>query len=139
MALELHFTKRELKMREKGFSLIEILISLFIFSFTLFSLLSLITTCFLIKRKSETNFLSSKIIMEKFEYLKSVPFESEILKQGIYEEEVVLQDYRMTFIRKWRVLDLSKNLKIIEIQVWEKNHSARKTEFVLYISRNLGF
>ena len=139
MASELHFIKRELNMREKGFSLIEVLISLFIFSFTLISLLNLVTTCFLIKRKSETNFLSSKIIMEKFEYLKSVPFESEILKQGIYEEEVVLQSYRKTYIRRWKILDLSENLKRIEIQVWHKNQSAKKTEFVLYISKNLGF
>ncbi|MCP2605232.1 prepilin-type N-terminal cleavage/methylation domain-containing protein, partial [Candidatus Aminicenantes bacterium AH-873-B07] len=123
-------------MKEKGFSLIEVLISLFIFIFILTSLLYLMTTCFLLKRKSEVNFLSSKVAMQKLEYLKSMSFESEILEQGIYKEEVVLQSHKRTYIRKWNILELSPSLKRVEIQAWDKNLPEKKTEFILYISKN---
>ncbi|MCP2520050.1 prepilin-type N-terminal cleavage/methylation domain-containing protein [Candidatus Aminicenantes bacterium AC-335-K20] len=126
-------------MKEKGFSLIEVLISLFIFIFILISLLSLTTTCLFIKRNSEINFLSSKITAEKLEYLKSMPFENVALKPGIYREELVLKSHKKIYIRKWKISNLSSNLKRIEIQVWEKNHPERKVEFLLYISKDLGF
>ena len=126
-------------MREDGFSLIELLISFCLLLIFITSSLLIVMNSLLIKRKSELNFLYTRIAINKLEYLKSRSFESEVLKPGVYEEELEISNINVKFKRRWKISKLSQNLKRIELEIWQKNHPEKKTEFILYISKNLRF
>ncbi|MFQ6084094.1 MAG: hypothetical protein ACE5WD_12165 [Candidatus Aminicenantia bacterium] len=126
-------------MDKKGFSLIEVLISSCLLLLVTLASLQILLTSLLIKKKAEINFLATRIAYQKLEYLKSFPFESDTLKEGSGEEEVILPGFKGKYRRRWQISDVSPSLKKIEIKAWLENSSRKKTELILYLSKELGF
>jgi len=123
----------------KGFTFIEVIISLFLLSFLILSTTQLILHSILIKNKSDNSLISAEIAASKLEYLKSLPFESEELKEASCTEIIEKGWAKKTFCTIININDVSLNMKEIEIESFAENCPEKKTRLILFISRHLGF
>ncbi len=116
----------------------------FLVSFTLVTLLITgtaqitIHTLF-IKRNADLNMKTAELASSFLEYIKSLPYDSDMLEEGSGEESIQEEGSLETFIRQWNVTDIAPNLKRIEVECFSENRRFKKTRLVLYISKDLGF
>lgn len=123
----------------QGFTLVEFLVSLTLVTFLLTGTVQLTIYSLLVKRNAELNFKIAEHASSLFEHFKSLPYESEELKEGLVAETIKEEGSFETFIRKWKIAEISPHLKEIELEVTSEKYSQKKIRLVLYISRELGF
>jgi prepilin-type N-terminal cleavage/methylation domain-containing protein len=126
-------------MKKKGFSLIELLISMSLIFFLLTGMAQLIILSCAAKKKAEFHLTAASLACSKLEYLKSLPFESPELEQGRHAESVKDSLSAEVLLREWRVLDLAEDMKKIVLKVSSPNNRNKEATFVLLINRKLGF
>jgi len=124
---------------ERGFSLIEVLLSFALVTFLITGTAQLIIHSFLVKKKADNNFKMAELASSKLEYLKSRLYESDELKEGSRSESLEGENPRENFLREWKIEDISSKMKRIEIEVFAKNGPRKKTQLVLFLSQGLGF
>ncbi len=117
----------------------EFLVSLTLVTFLLTGTVQLTIYSLLVKRNADLNLKITEHASSLFEYFKSLPYESEELKEGLVAETIKEEDSFETFIRKWKIEEISPHLKEIELEVTSEKYSQKKIRLVLYISRELGF
>lgn len=117
----------------------EFLVSLTLVTFLLTGTVQLTIYSLLVKRNAELNFKIAEHASSLFEHFKSLHYESEELKEGLVAETIKEEDSFETFIRKWKIEEISPHLKEIELEVTSEKYSQKKIRLVLYISRELGF
>jgi Tfp pilus assembly protein PilE len=127
------------KTNNRGFTLVEFLISFTLVTLLLTGTVQLAIYALLVKRNAELNFKIAEQASSLLEYFKSLPYESEALKDCSIEEAIKEEDSSETFIRKWKIEEISHHLKKIELEVTSEKYSQKKIRLVLYISRELGF
>jgi prepilin-type N-terminal cleavage/methylation domain-containing protein len=123
----------------RGFTLVEFLISLTLVTLLLTGTVQLTIYSLLVKRNADLNLKITEYASSLFEHFKSFPYESEELKEGLAAETIKEEDSFETFIRKWKIEEISPHLKEIELEVTSEKYSQKKIRLVLYISRELGF
>ena len=123
----------------RGFTLVEFLVSLTLVTFLLTGTVQLTIYSLLVKRNADLNLKITEHASSLFEHFKSLPYESEELKEGLVAETIKEEDSFETFIRKWKIEEISPRLKEIELEVTSEKYSQKKIRLVLYISRELGF
>ena len=126
-------------MKTKGFSLIELLISMALIFFLLTGMAQLIILSCAAKKKAEFHLTAASLACSKLEYLKSLPFESPELEQGRHEESVKDSLSAQVFSREWRVQDLAEDMKKIVLRISSPNNRKKEAAFVLLINRRLEF
>ena len=126
-------------MKKKGFSLIELLISMALIFFLLAGMAQLIILSCAAKKKAEFHLTAASLACAKLEYLKSLPFESPELEAGHHEESVKDSLSEEVLLREWKVLDLTKDMKKIILRISSPNSWNRQAAFVLLINRTLEF
>ncbi len=117
----------------------ELLVSFSLITLLLTGTLQLTVHSLLLHRNASLNLKTAELAASLLEYLKSLPFESEELKEGRQSEVIREQGSLETFRREWRIEDISKNLKKVEVECFSESRPQRKTGLVLYLSRELGF
>ena len=132
------YDKKALR-RNHGFTLVEVLISASIVILLLMGLAQLTIHSLLIKRLSDQRMNSAELASSKLEYFKSLPFESEELKEGSNEESVKGPSLKIFYRRKWDIQDISSGMKQIEMECFCVHNSKKKIRLILYICRELGF
>ncbi len=123
----------------QGFSLIELLFSFSLIIFFILGTAQLLIHSLFITARTHSSLASTELVSEKLEHFKSLPFESNILKEGSYSQTLYQSYPGRVFILKWDIRDLSSELKQIEIEAYSKIHPEKKIRLVLYISQPLGF
>ncbi len=123
----------------RGFTLVEFLISLTLVTLLLTGTVQLTIYSLLVKRNADLNLKITEHASFLFEHFKSFPYESEELKEGQVVETIKEEGSFETFIRKWKIEEISPHLKEIELEVTSEKYSQKKIRLVLYISRELGF
>jgi Tfp pilus assembly protein PilV len=142
MKMKFFTPERKLMNRQKknhGLSLVELLVSFSLVTLLITGTLQLAVHSLLIHRNASLNLKTSEFAASLLEYLKSLPFESEELKE-VHKSEVIKEPGSLeTFRREWRIEDITANLKKVEVECFSESHPQRKTGLVLYLSRELGF
>jgi prepilin-type N-terminal cleavage/methylation domain-containing protein len=123
----------------RGFTLVEFLVSLTLVTLLLTGTVQLTIYSLLVKRNADLNLKITEHASSLFEHFKSFPYESEELKEGLVAETIKEEGSFETFIRKWKIEEISPHLKEIELEVTSEKYSQKKIRLVLYISRELGF
>ncbi len=127
------------RMNQKGFSLVELLISFVLIAILTTGTAQLAVHSLLVKRRADCNFISAELASSLLEYFKSLPYESDELKEGFLKESAGGEGILGTFWKEWKIQDLSPNMKRIEIESYAQSCSQKKVRLVLLLSRELGF
>ena len=129
-------------MKEKnyrGFTLLELLISFAIVVILLLGAAQLTLHSLYVKRTSDRSLESAELATDKLEYLKSLPFDSQELKQSSNVERVRNRRSDDIFRREWKIFDVNPKMKRIEVECHSESCAHRIVRFVLYYSKELGF
>ncbi len=125
--------------KNHGFTLVEVLISASIVILLLMGLTQLIIHSLLVKRLSDYRINSAVLASSKLEYFKSLPFESDNLKEGCDEESVKEASLNIAYHREWEIQEISSSMKKIEMECFCEHNPKRKIRLILYICKELGF
>jgi len=126
-------------MRKRGFSLIELIVSMSLIFFVLAATAQLVTLSCAAKKKADFIFTATGYACSKLEYLKSLVFESPELEPGSHSESVKGDDSAEIFCREWRVENLAENMKKVVLKIFSPNDTRKEVAFVLLICRELEF
>jgi len=127
------------QMNKQGFTLIELLISFALVFILITGTAQLTIHSLLVKRRADFNLRSTALASSMLEYLKSLPYESDELKEGFQTESVRGEGLLETFRIELRIQDISSNMKRVEIETFSEKCPQKKTRLVLFLSRELGF
>jgi len=119
--------------------LMELLISFCIITFLLLGTAQLIIHSLFVKKSADSNFKAVELVSSKLEYLKSLPYESEELNEGVQSESLEGEGTFAIFQREWNIQDVSSDMKRIEICSFLENSPHKKIHIVFFLSRKLGF
>jgi len=122
-----------------GFTLAEFLVSFTLVTLLITGMTQLNIHALLIKRNADLNLRTAELASSLLEYFKSLPYESEELKEGLKAETFQEEGSLEAFRREWRVDNISPSLKRIEVKCYSEKHPLKKARLVLLISRELGF
>jgi prepilin-type N-terminal cleavage/methylation domain-containing protein len=131
--------KKMKKNNQRGFTLLELLISFTIVALLLLGAVQLTLHSLYVKRASDCGLESAELASDKLEYLKSFPFESPELEENSNIERISSQRRNDVFQRGWTVVDVSQNLKKIEVECYSESCAHKKARLVLFYSKELGF
>ena len=137
-SLETSENKME-KNNQRGFSLLELLISFAIVALLLLGAAQLTLHSLYFKRASDCGMESMELASGKLEYLKSLPYESPELEENSNVERLDSLRRNDVFHREWMIWDISKNLKKIEVECYAGSYAHKKARLVLLYSKVLGF
>jgi len=124
---------------QRGFTLVEVLVSFALVFILIAGTAQLTIHSLLVKRRADCNLRTAELASSKLEYLKSLPYESDELKEGFQMESVKAEGLLETFWREWRIQDISSNMKRVEIEIFSENYPQKNLRMVLFISKDLGF
>lgn len=124
---------------QRGFTLVELLVSFALVFILITGTAQLTIHSLLVKRRADSKLGTAELASSKLEYLKSLPYESDELKEGFQVESVKGEGFLEIFWREWRIQDISSNMKRVEIEIFSEIYPQKKLRMVLFISRDLGF
>ncbi len=127
------------QMNKQGFTLVELLISFALVFILITGTAQLTIYSLLVKRRADFNLKSAELASSMFEYLKSLPYESDELKEGFQTESARGEGLLETFRIELRIQDISLNMKRVEIETFSEKFPQKNTRLVLFLSRELGF
>jgi Tfp pilus assembly protein PilV len=125
--------------RHPGFTLVEFLVSFTLVMLLLTGTVQLTIHSLLVKRNADLNLKTAELASSLLEYFKSLPYESEELKEGRWSDTFQEEDSLETFRQEWKVENISPTLKSIEVECFSEKHPLKKIRLVLYLSKELGF
>ncbi len=126
-------------MKQKGFGLIELLVSLTIILILVTGIAELLAYSLCAKRKADSHLKVLNLITAKLELLKTYPFESDELKEGDSSEILAEENSKEIFHRETKLRDIAPDLKKAEVSIFSETRPGQKAELVLYLCRELGF
>lgn len=124
-------------MDQRGFTLIEILVALVVTTVLAAGAAELISLSLLLKRKADIHAAAARLVSEKLEGLRTLPFDDAALRPDVSAEHLPAEGGEGAFIREWEIDDLSANTKRITVRV--KSQGRTVARVVLIVSRDLGF
>ncbi len=124
-------------MERRGFTLIEILVALLTATILSAGAAELISLSLALKRKADVHAAAARLVIEKLEDLRWLPFDDEALLPDARTEAVPAADGEGAFLREWAVDDVSARMKRVSVRVASRGRTVART--VLLISRELGF
>jgi Tfp pilus assembly protein PilV len=127
-----------IKRNEQGFTLLELLISFVLVILVITATAQLAIHSLLIQKRADCNLKAAELASSKLEYLKSLPYESDELKEAILTESIEEGSFN-TYQREWRIEDVASNMKKIEIICFAQSCPSKKIRLILFLSRELGF
>jgi prepilin-type N-terminal cleavage/methylation domain-containing protein len=126
-------------MKKRGFSLIEVLISMTLALLLLVGTAELITLSIWAKRKGDTTSGLAQSLSARLEGLKSLSFGSDGLRPGEYSETVRDEAGRGLFLQEWTVEDAGERMIRVRIRVSPAGRPHPGAAATLWISKDVGF
>jgi hypothetical protein len=127
------------KMERPGFGLIETLIALGLSAFFIAGTGQLLIHSLRLQQKFESDLGTARLASTSIEKLRSLPFENESLRAGDYEDWVAEATTGRRFHRRWRIEDVTPEIKQVAMEVSSDNSRFRSLHLLLRLSRSLGF
>jgi prepilin-type N-terminal cleavage/methylation domain-containing protein len=128
-----------MKMKKKGFSLIELLISSSLILFLIVGAAQLLGLSLAAKRNADFLFRAARLASSRLESLKSLPHDSPDLRAGAHEEVVIDPSSPETFRIAWRVEDIDQSLKKVVLDFFSPIKPRKTAVFCLLLCRELEF
>jgi prepilin-type N-terminal cleavage/methylation domain-containing protein len=128
-----------MKLKNKGFSLIELLISSSLILFLIGGTAQLLGLALTAKRNADFHFRAARLASSRLESLKSLPHDHPDLKPGLHEEAVNDPSSPETFRSAWRVEDIDQSLTKVVFDFYSPNRPRKKAVFCLLLCRELEF
>jgi Tfp pilus assembly protein FimT len=127
-----------MKTQTRGFSLIDLLVSMTVTSLLIMGMAQLMCHAILIKRKTDCSVRAAELACNKIEHLRTAAWSGEIPETAHSEE---LKDERVDhiFLRQWSIHDVAMETKQIELECFALNYPRKKTRLTLILSPDLGF
>jgi prepilin-type N-terminal cleavage/methylation domain-containing protein len=122
-----------------GFSLIEVLVAMALALLLVVGAAELVTWALRAKRKGDVTAALTRAVADRFESLKSLPFEDAGLAPGDYAETVRVEQGNCMVTEEWRIADDGDGMKRVGLRVRCAGKPGPGTAAVLFISRDLGF
>ncbi len=126
-------------MKQKGLTFIEVMVSLFVFSVLVLGTSQLILHSIIVQERCTNRLASLELAANKIEYLKSLVFDHDELREGFREEEAEKYENKKTFLLSITIKDISLNMKRIEVSSSVKGKKDKKINLAVYMSREIGF
>jgi len=130
---------REIQMKKKGFSLIELLISSSLLLFLITGTAQLLGLSLTAKGNAEFHFRAARLASSRLEHLKSHPYDGPDLKAGVHEELIIDPTSPERYRIAWHIEDLDENLKRVVLEFSSPIKPRRKAVFCLLVCRELEF
>lgn len=127
-----------IKRNDKGFTLLELLISFVLVIIVITATAQLTIHSLLIQKRADCNLRAAELASSKLEYLKSLPYESDELKEAVLTESIEDGSFN-TYQREWRIEAVSSNMKKIEIICFGQSCPSKKIRMILFLCHELGF
>ena len=121
----------------RGFTLIEVLVSLTLVAILVAGAAELISLSLLLKRKADAHAGAARLVAEKLEGLRSLPFDDDGLRAGANMETVAAAAGEGAYVREWVIDDLSAGTKRIGVHIRSRGRTIARA--ALLVSRDLGF
>ncbi|MFO7980558.1 MAG: prepilin-type N-terminal cleavage/methylation domain-containing protein [Candidatus Aminicenantes bacterium] len=127
-----------MKLKQKGFTLIEVMISLSIFAVLILGTSQLMIHSLIVQDRCQNRLVSLELAANKIETLKSLSFDhSELKKES--QEEIIKTGTKKEFLLKTSIQDISPGIKRIIVSCSAANKNEKEITFAVYISREIGF
>jgi len=126
-------------LRERGFSLIEVLVSMTLALVLLIGTAELVSLSIWAKRKGDTTSGLTQSLTARLEGLKSLCFGSGGLLAGDYSETVSDGAGRGVFLHEWTVEDTGGRMTRVRIRVSPAGRPQSGASATLWISKDVGF
>ncbi len=122
---------------KSGYSLIEVLLTLFLLTLILVGTLQLLAQATTTKLKADLIVSMASLLSNRLEELRRLPGAAPEA-QGQYQEEIKAGQ-RQTFVCRWRLIQESAEAWRIEIEVSPLGQAEKRVEATLWIVPFLGF
>lgn len=122
---------------KSGYSLIEVLLTLFLLTLILVGTLQLLAQATTTKLKADLIVSMASLLSNRLEELRRLPGAGPEA-QGQYQEEIKAGQ-RQTFVCRWRLIQESAEAWRIEIEVSPLGQAEKRVEATLWIVPFLGF
>lgn len=126
-------------MEKKGFSLLELIISMAIIFFFLVGLAQALLYAMDIKSRYHDHMKIMEEITKKCEYFKSLPFESSELNIGTQSEVIPDNQSQRSYVVSCQIWKISPCLKAVKIACHPENKIKPSSSVTIYLSKRLGF
>ena len=126
-------------MKNRGFGLIELLISSSLILFLIIGTAQLLGLSLAAKGNGEFLFRAARVASSKLEHFKSLPFESAELEAGIHEEDIRDPAFPRPCRIVWRVENPDEGLKKVILECFSPDKPQRRAVFCLLLCRTLEF
>lgn len=123
----------------RGFSLIEVMVSLGLVSFLILGTAHMLTTAIQIRMRCDRMSRSSEAAAAFLSRLKALPFESPSLEESSGEKHFQNPKDSVPYVLRWTVTDISERMKQVDVTCFAQDLPQKKAHLILYISRDLGF
>jgi len=108
-------------------------------SFLLTGMAELLLRSIQAKKAADEHLQRAGLLSSKLESFKSLPYESEGLRAGEYQEEIEGAPDEAAALAEWRIEDRGLNSKRIDLRITLQSRLERRLRAVLLVSGFLGF
>ncbi len=122
-----------------GTSLIEVLVAMSVGLVLAVGTAEMLTLALRAKRRGDVAAALTHAVIDRFETLKSRPFDDATLAPGAYAETVRVEPGGCLIEETWEIADDGGGLKRVRLRARPAGRAGPETAAVLFISRDLGF
>jgi hypothetical protein len=123
----------------RGSSLIEVLVAMALALLLVVGAAEMLTLALRAKRRGDVLAALTRAVVDRFESLRSLPFEDAALSPGDHTETVRVEPGACLIAEAWEIADDGDGLKLVRLRAREAGRTGPETSAVLFISRDLGF
>ncbi|HMA53444.1 MAG TPA: prepilin-type N-terminal cleavage/methylation domain-containing protein [Acidobacteriota bacterium] len=125
--------------RRRGMSFVEVLVAMALALLLVVGAAEMMTLALRAKRRGDVIAALTHAVGDRFESLKSRPFEDPALAAGEYTETVRIEPGRCLITEEWEIADDGDGMKRIVLRARQSGRPGPETVAVLFVSRDLGF
>jgi prepilin-type N-terminal cleavage/methylation domain-containing protein len=131
--------EQRINMKQRGFSLLEVLLAMALVSFLLAGTGELVLRSIQCKKKADGRLSMTGLLSSRLEIMKALPFESADFAAGSYSAETDGETQEVAARAEWQIEDISPNIKKIKYRIFIEGKQNRAVQAFLLVSRHLGF
>jgi prepilin-type N-terminal cleavage/methylation domain-containing protein len=126
-------------MRQRGFSLIEVLVAMALALLLVVGTAELLTCSLYAKRKGDLTAALTHALADRLECLRSLAFDDAALAPGEHEDILPASPGEGRVVEEWEVSDDGSGMKLVRLRTRFAARPGPGMSAVLFISRDLGF
>ena len=122
-----------------GMSLIEVLVAMALALILVVGAAEMLSLSLRAKRRGDVIAALTHAVGDRFESLKSRPFDDPALAAGEYAETVRVEPGGCLIAETWEIADDGDGMKRIRLRARQAGRPGPETAAILFVSRDLGF